>query len=92
MRGYDRGRFINNDLAMATLEYRYPIFDMTDAFLFYERGRVFEKITNDGFFKNWKYSAGFGIRVWTPKNIVAITQIAFSDESFRFYFELGAHW
>lgn len=92
LRGYNPRRFINNDLALATLEYRYPIFDQTDAFLFYERGRVYEKITGDGFFKNWKYSAGFGIRVWTPKSMIALTQIAFSDESIRFYFELGAHW
>ncbi|MCP4705389.1 MAG: BamA/TamA family outer membrane protein, partial [candidate division Zixibacteria bacterium] len=92
LRGFNHGRFINNDLAFAAIEYRYPIFDMTDAYLFFEEGRVYEKMTDEAFFRGWKYSAGFGLRIWNSKNLVGLTQIAFSEESFRFYFELGAHW
>ncbi len=92
LRGYSKGRFIDNDLAMISIEYRYPIYDMIDAFLFLDEGRVFKKMTDEKFFENWKYSTGFGFRLWNPRTVLATFQVAFSDESTRLYFELGAVW
>jgi outer membrane protein assembly factor BamA len=92
LRGYSRGRFIDNDVAVASMEYRYPIWDVADAFVFLDQGRVFGKITNEKFFSGWKWSAGFGLRVWSYDDVLAMVQVARSDESTRAYFELGATW
>lgn len=92
LRGYTRGRFIDNDVALVSTEYRYPIFDVVDAFIFWEAGRVFSNISKQVVFDNWKRSVGFGLRIWNSKRVSAMTQIANSDESTRFYFELGATW
>lgn len=92
LRGYSRGRFIDNDLAMISVEYRYPIFETFDAFLFLDEGRVYEKMTDEEFFAGWKYSVGFGIRIWNPRTVITSFQVARSDETTKLYFELGAVW
>ena len=92
MRSYSRGRFIDNDLALVSAEYRYPIFDVADAFLFWEEGRVFRSVSQERVLNGWKHSAGFGIRVWNPDGVLAVVQFALGDEETRFYFELGATW
>ena len=92
LRGYSRGRYIDNDLAMISVEYRYPIYDIFDAFIFLDEGRVYEKISDEEFFANWKYSAGFGLRVWNPRTVIATFQVARSDETTKLYFEMGAVW
>ena len=92
LRGYSRGRFIDNDLAMISVEYRYPIHDFLDAFIFLDEGRVYEKMTGEKFLADWKYSAGFGIRVWNPRTVTASFQVARSEETTKLYFEMGAVW
>ncbi len=92
LRGYVEGRFRDNDLALASIEYRYPIYDFIDAFLFVDEGRVYEKMTDEKFFQDWKYSFGFGLRLWNPRDVTAMAQVARSKEGTRFYFELGATW
>lgn len=92
LRGYSRGRYIDNDLAMVSAEYRYPVYDGIDAFLFLDEGRVYEKMTDEEFFTDWKYSFGFGFRVWNPRTVIATFQVARSDESTKIYFEMGAVW
>lgn len=92
LRGYSRGRFVDNDLVTVTLEYRYPIYDIFDAFLFVDAGRVYADLTKDEVFENWKQSIGGGIRIWKSKGTIAVIQIARSDEDTRLYFEFGASW
>jgi outer membrane protein assembly factor BamA len=92
LRGYSRGRYIDNDLAMVSFEYRYPIWDMFDAFIFLDEGRVYDNMTDEEFFADWKYSAGFGLRVWNPRTVIASFQVAWSDETTKIYFEMGAVW
>ena len=92
LRGYNRGRFVDNDLVTVTLEYRYPIYDIFDAFLFVDAGRVYADLTKDEVFENWKQSIGGGIRIWKSKGTIAVIQIARSDEDTRLYFEFGASW
>jgi outer membrane protein assembly factor BamA len=89
LRGYDNNRLMDNDAALFTVEYRYPIWNIIDAFIFYEEGRVFPKLRRDFTFAGWRYSAGGGLRVWRRSGVVFHTQIAFSAETTRFYFELG---
>lgn len=92
LRGYANHRFVDNDLAMVTLEYRYPIYDRVDAFLFLDQGRVYADLMEERFLEDWKYSAGFGLRLWNPRTLIGTVEIARSDESTQIYFELGAAW
>jgi outer membrane protein assembly factor BamA len=89
LRGYDTYRLVDNDAALFTVEYRYPIWDVLDAFLFYEEGQVFPNLRRDFTWRGWRYSAGGGLRVWRSAGVIFHTQIAFSAETTRFYFELG---
>ena len=92
MRGFSPGRYIDNDLAMISVEYRYPVYGVIDAFLFLDEGRVFENMTEEDFFAGWRSSMGFGLRVWNTISPVATFQIAWSDEETMFYFQMGASW
>lgn len=92
LRAYSEDRYIDNDLALVTLEYRYPIFDKIDAFIFFEQGRSFSNIFNEKFLVDWKYSTGFGMRIWNKNGVTFMPVIADGFETMKFYFELGANW
>jgi len=92
LRGFLSSRFVDNDRTLATLEYRYPIWEMIDAFIFAEAGRVFSSLTEEFTLRNWSESFGTGLRVWRSEEVVLSGQIAYSDESWRVYFELGSDW
>jgi outer membrane protein assembly factor BamA len=83
--GFEDRRFIENGLALAVVEYRYPILGMLDAYVFYEQGRVFEAISEQFTFDNWKYSTGFGLKAWTDEDVILNIAVAFSGESPQFY-------
>jgi len=89
LRGYEPHRFTDRDLALFTIEYRYPIWDVIDAYVFLDEGRVFQKISDDFTWRDWRYSAGMGLRVWTPGAVVASLEVAKSDDGVRFYFQFG---
>jgi outer membrane protein assembly factor BamA len=89
LRGYRRRRFVDNDLALISVEYRYPVWLPLDAFLFLDEARVFESITKDFELANWRYSAGAGLRVWNDEGLMLSTQVAFSDEGMRFYLQVS---
>lgn len=89
LRGYRRRRFVDNDLALVSLEYRYPVWLKLDAFLFLDEARVFESITEDFDLTGWRYSAGGGLRVRNDESLILSMQIAFSDEGTRFYLQLS---
>lgn len=92
MRGFSSGRYIDNDLAMVSAEYRYPVYEVIDAFVFLDEGRVYEKVSSEDFFEGWRSSMGFGLRVWNTIAPVATFQIAWSEEETLFYFQMGAAW
>jgi outer membrane protein assembly factor BamA len=85
LRGYKTRRFIDNDMALWTIEYRWPIWQMIDAFIFYEKGRVFDTIGKHFTFNDWDYSTGFGFRAWQSSGALVALQTAFSEEGTRFY-------
>ena len=84
LRGYTRRRFVDNDLAVISLEYRYPIWKKIDAFVFLDEGRVFGSLTDDFKWHNWKYSYGGGLRVWETDNLILSFYAAKSEEETRF--------
>lgn len=89
LRGYRRRRFVDNDLALVSVEYRYPVWIKLDAFLFLDEARVFESITKDFDLADWRYSAGGGLRVRNDESLILSMQVAFSDEGTRFYLQLS---
>lgn len=89
LRGYRTGRFTDRDMAMITLEYRWPLWQRIDAFLFTDQGRVFHDIEDDFAFANFRSSYGGGLRIWNSRGASEI-MIARSNEKVRFYLNLGA--
>ncbi|MBD3298695.1 MAG: BamA/TamA family outer membrane protein, partial [candidate division Zixibacteria bacterium] len=89
LRGFRSGRFIGQDMAMFTLEYRWPLWRHLDAFLFTDQGRVFGNLEDDFSFSNFQSSYGGGIRIW---NQLASSEmsVAKSNEKLRFYLSFGA--
>jgi outer membrane protein assembly factor BamA len=92
LRGYTTGRFIDYDLTAAAIEYRWPIWDVIDAFLFAEAGRVYDSLSDEFTFKNWHETFGTGLRVWNGDGVILLLQAAVGDEQTQFYFELGGEW
>jgi outer membrane protein assembly factor BamA len=84
LRGYTNYRFSDNDLAVISVEYRYPIWDQIDAFVFLDEGRVFNSITDHFKWHDWKYSYGGGLRVWETDNLMLTFYAAKSKEATRF--------
>ena len=84
LRGYNRNRFIDNDVVVISVEYRYPIWQKFDAFLFLDQGRTFEHISEEFTLKHWIYSYGGGLRVWGMEGVVLKTLVAMSKEDTSF--------
>jgi outer membrane protein assembly factor BamA len=87
LRGYRSRRFVDHAATLISLEYRYPIWQVVDAFIFFEEGRVFNAISEDFTFKDWHYSTGAGIRVWEDDGLIFAALFAVSDEGVRFYLQ-----
>jgi len=89
LRGYKPNRFQDHALAIVSLEYRYPIWQLADGFVFIDEGRVFESFDDDFSWRQWHYSFGFGFRVWDTTGEKLRLTAAWSDEEVRFYFNFG---
>ncbi|MBK7093398.1 MAG: BamA/TamA family outer membrane protein [bacterium] len=92
LRGFLNNRLVDNDMTMAVIEYRWPIWSMIDAFVFAEAGRVYSSISEEFTLKNWHEGYGTGLRVWRENSVILSLQVAFSDEERRIYLELGGEW
>lgn len=88
LRGFSTRRFVDNNLALVTLEYRYPVYFGADMFIFLDEGRVFNSLPDDFSLNDWYYSAGFGLRLWNRGGMILKTEAAFGDEGSRFYLQL----
>jgi len=88
LRGYSTRRFVDYNSALLTIEYRYPVYFGADMFIFLDEGRVFNSLDEDFSLSNWRYSAGFGLRMWNPEGMILKTEVAFGDEGHRFYLQL----
>jgi outer membrane protein assembly factor BamA len=89
LRAYRTGRLRDNDAALAAVDYRYPIWDIIDAFVFFEAGHVFNEIGADFKLRGWRTSYGLGFQVWHPESVLFKTQVAIGTEGVRYYFDLG---
>lgn len=92
LRGFSRSRFVDNDLALLTVEWRYPVWRVVDGFIFVDEARVFSSLRDDFSFRGWHSSAGIGLRVWSERALHAKAMLAFGEEEPRLYLDLGAEF
>jgi hypothetical protein len=90
IRGFNRGRFVDNDFILGSIEYRYPLMpNYFDAFLFSDFGRVSADLFDDLSADNFKVTYGGGIYIWDDEEIKLTMQIGKSKEQLRFYLSLN---
>lgn len=93
VRGLTRGRFRDNDYVLGSAEYRYPVWipwaKLVDAVVFVDGGQVAHDVFEDTRFADWQIGYGGGFRFYNATTLIAKTEIAFSQESYRFYFTLN---
>ncbi len=89
IRGFSRGRFRDQDMVLASLEYRYPIWHVVDTMLFVDVGQVAHDIFNDLSQDNFEFGYGGGFRVWGDEGLISTFLIGKSRDGFRFYFTLN---
>lgn len=92
LRGFRTDRFTDNDLALASVEYRYPVWDIIDALLLLDAGRVFSEIEKDFTLQNWEWNYGFGLRFWKPDRVIISATFAHSNEGNRYYLQAGGEF
>lgn len=92
LRGYRENRFVDNDFVTATIEYRWPIWKVIDAYLFLDEGRTFGNVPDEFTLDGWRYSYGGGLRVWNNDGVTLVVGLGRSEEETRFYLDLGASW
>jgi len=86
-RGYKADRFIDQDLALVSMEYRFLIYGKTGGVLFVDSGRVYPSIKKASF-HNWKTDCGFGLRYYLA-NFVVRFDTGISQEGTRIFFNFG---
>ena len=79
MRGYERGRFRGEGALLFSAEYRYPVWDTWNAFLFWDEGQIFDEFDQlemDGFHSSF----GTGISLRTEEAFLISLRIGHSEE------------
>ena len=90
IRGFQRGRFRDEDFVLGSIEYRYPVYhDGVDVLIFFDAGQVshgiFEELSADDF----RAGGGFGVRFWNDNGPFLGFEVGRSPDGFRFHFELN---
>ena len=93
IRGFERGRYRDRYLILASIEYRYPVWrrleKTMDAFLFFDAGQVANDFEKEVALPNMKYGYGIGFRLWDIGNESIRIAVSRSEEQIRFYFTLN---
>lgn len=88
LRGYKTGRFRDFGFVSFAAEYRWPLLRKLDALLMTDHGRVFEDITKDFEFSNFRASYGGGLRFWNDAGHLSL-MVAKGTEEWSFYINFG---
>ena len=83
LRGFSTNRFRDTGSLLFTLEYRYPLWDFSDAVLFVDEGQVFNRYSDIGI-NDFHTSYGFGFHLISAKGFAFRSEFAFSRETSRF--------
>jgi hypothetical protein len=86
-RGYKAGRFLDRAMALASLEYRFPIYRKLGGVAFADAGRVWPAL-RDFSIHDWHADGGFGLRFYMA-NFVGRLDIGRSHEGTRIFFNFG---
>lgn len=89
IRGFQRGRFIDRDMILGSVEYRWPVFQIIDALLFFDLGKVSNNVFGNSLTTNLQTAYGFGFRLWGQNGMLARFQFGKSDDGIRLYFKLN---
>lgn len=79
LRGYRRDQFRDDTMALATLEYRYPIHGSVSGALFVESGKVAPTYDALASTADWHVGYGGGLIVQTRDSIALTLQLAYGD-------------
>ena len=86
-RGYKAERFLDNAMALTSVEYRFPIFKKLGGVLFVDAGRVWPEICKFNL-KDWHSNVGWGLRYYLA-NFVVRFDMGISKEGTRIFFNFG---
>jgi outer membrane protein insertion porin family len=86
-RGYKAGRFLDNAMALTSVEYRFPIYRKLGGVLFADAGRVRPDIWKFNF-RDWHCNVGWGLRYYLA-NFVTRFDMGISREGTRIFFNFG---
>ncbi len=94
IRGFERGRYRDQDMSLATVEYRYPVWRNwdehgVDFLLFADAGQVTSDIFSELDTDSFKTGLGFGIRMWSQEGLTFRIEAGRSDDGWRMYFALN---
>ncbi len=89
MRGYYKGRFLENNMLAAQMEYRFPVLNPVGMVVFVGAGEVYHQIS-DLRLKNVKvgYGAGLRLKIVKSENLNIRFDVA-KGEKFNFYFGIA---
>ena len=86
VRGFDRGRFRDKDSALASIEYRWPIWKLMDGLLFVDTGQVANDIYREFDRSDLQWSWGGGVRLWGSDGMTAKLEVGRSSDGTRIHF------
>jgi hypothetical protein len=90
VRGFQRGRFRDEDFILGSIEYRYPVYhDGVDVLIFFDAGQVSHGIFEELRVEDFRASGGFGVRFWNANGSFLGFEVGRSPDGFRFHFELN---
>lgn len=88
LRGYANDRFRDEGSLFATVEYRYPVFDILDAVVFYDTGQVFQRYDEIDP-ADFHHDVGAGLRVYGRSSVAGRLEVAYSPEGVRLLAQIG---
>ena len=89
-RGFYGNRFMDNDMIMASVEYRWQYWRFWDVALFFDVGRVMYDMTDSDWLEdpNLHYGYGISARGHMPPGVIVTIEYAFSPEFPSGYFNM----
>ena len=88
LRGFRQWRFYDNNLIVATAEYRWEAFSGLDMALFFDAGKVTPKRSEVNF-HDLEGSAGFGLRFNAVNSVFIRIDVGFSHEGTQIWLKFG---
>ena len=89
IRGYRRGRFRSSDYLLGSIEYRYPIYNLIDAMLFIDAGKVSSNIFDNFSGDEMHTGYGGGFNIWGEEGIAIQLLYGKSKEDSRIYLNMN---